>query len=96
MKRSDSVAAISTTSALAHTLLAMISKALIGITIMCSSVPCSRSRMKAAPTRMMDSMVTLLMTSITPPNHSPVRLGLKRTRVTRERGWPPPRCGCGS
>jgi len=46
-------------------------------------VPCSRSRMKAAPTRMMVSMVTLLITSMTPPNHTPIRLGLKRTRVVK-------------
>ena len=86
MKRSDSVAAISTTRALAHTLPAMISKADSGITSRCSSVPCSRSRMKAAPTSTMDSRVMLLITSITPPNHRPFTFGLKRTRATRLSG----------
>ena len=49
-------------------------------------VPCSRSRMIAAPDRMMASMVTLLMIPITLVNHAVVTLGLKAIRTTRLTG----------
>ena len=39
-------------------------------------MPCSRSRIRAAPVRMIDSMVTWLMISITPPEQMPFGLGL--------------------
>ena len=60
----------------------MISNAVTGITRRCSSVPCSRSRISAEPVRMIASIVMLLMSSITDPNHDCVRFGLKRLRST--------------
>ena len=48
---------------------------------MLDGVPCSRSRMSAPPARIMASMVTLLMSSITLTNHALVRLGLNLMRV---------------
>ena len=59
------------------------------MTSRCSIVPCSRSRISAAPVRMIDSMVMLLMTSITAPNQDLFSFGLKRTRsgqIDRRRG----------
>ncbi len=47
--------------AIAHILLIMISKSATGMASRCSTVPCSRSRISAAPVRMIDSMVTPLM-----------------------------------
>ena len=38
----------------------MISNGVTGITSRCSMVPCSRSRMSAAPVRMIESMVTAI------------------------------------
>lgn len=66
----ESPAATSTTSPIDQTLAIMISKADSGITSRCSTVPCSRSRISAAPVRMIDSMVIWLITSITPPNQA--------------------------
>ncbi len=76
----------STTSAIAQTLLVMISKGVTGITSRCSTVPCSRSRMRAAPVSTIESMVMLLMTCITAANQDLFRLGLKRTRKARSAG----------
>ncbi|KAG1066847.1 hypothetical protein G6F40_017752 [Rhizopus arrhizus] len=86
MKVNDSPAEASTTSPIDHTFATMISVGVTGITSRCSMVPCSRSRMSAAPVRMMDSMVTLLMISIIAPNHACVRLGLKRMRTASSTG----------
>src|SRR5260370_1399022 len=49
-------------------------------------VPCSRSRMIAAPARMMPSMVMLLMSAITLVNHAPVMFGLNAIRTSRLTG----------
>ncbi len=57
-KRKDSAGAMSTTRPFAQTLAAMISNGVSGMTRRCSMVPCSRSRMTAAPVRMIESMVT--------------------------------------
>ena len=40
-------------------------------------VPCSRSRIKAAPVKMIDSMVILLMICITEVNHSVLQVGIE-------------------
>ena len=67
----------------------MISSGVTGITSRCSTVPCSRSRINAAPVRMIDSMVIWLITSITEPNQVRVRFGLKATRMASSAccGW---------
>ncbi len=75
-----------TTSPIAQTLLAMISNGVIGITSRCSIVPCSRSRISAAPVNTIESMVTLLMISITDPNQLCASVGLKRARRARSAG----------
>jgi hypothetical protein len=49
-------------------------------------VPCSRSRISAAPVRMIASMVIWLTTSLTAPNQARVRLGLKAVRTTVSTG----------
>ena len=49
--------AMMTTSPMLQTLLIMISKGVTGITSRCSMVPCSRSRIRAAPVSTMESMV---------------------------------------
>ena len=49
-------------------------------------VPCSRSRISAAPASTMDSMVTLLMISISEPNQAWVKAGLKRIRKASSTG----------
>ena len=49
-------------------------------------VPCSRSRMIAAPARIIASMVTLLMIPMTLVNHAVVMLGLNAMRTSRLTG----------
>jgi len=52
-------------------------------------VPCPRSRISAAPARIIANMVTLLMIAITEVNHAVVMLGLnsmRTARLTRSRG----------
>ena len=49
-------------------------------------VPCSRSRMTAAPARIIDSMVTLLMICMMAVNQLDSRFGLKRERWTSTTG----------
>ena len=83
---SDSAAAVSTTSPIDQTLASMISSGVTGITSRCSTVPCSRSRISAAPVRMIDSMVIWLITSITEPNQARVRLGLNSMCATSSAG----------
>lgn len=86
MKTSDAVATATTTRPMAHTLADMISNGVSGMTSKCSIVPCSRSRISAAPVRMMDSMVMLLISSITEPNQTELRFGLKRARTSSSAG----------
>ncbi|MNN14227.1 hypothetical protein D3C81_1272840 [compost metagenome] len=83
---SDSAAAPSTTTPIDQTLASMISSADSGITSRCSTVPCSRSRISAAPVRMIDSMVIWLITSTTAPNHDCVRFGLNCMRTSSPTG----------
>ena len=54
---SDSIATTRTTTPIDQILLIMISVGVTGITSKCSTVPCSRSRMSAAPVSTTDSMV---------------------------------------
>ena len=82
----DSVAATTMTNPFAQILASMISIGVTGMTSRCSMVPCSRSRMRAAPVRMTESMVTLLITCITAMNQPDLRLGLKATRTTTSTG----------
>ncbi len=80
-KCSDSAVATNTTRPIAQIFEIIISAGVKGITNRCSKVPCSRSRMSAAPVRMTESMVIMLISSITLPNHSEVKDGLKRMRM---------------
>ena len=59
MKTSATIAASSSTSPIDQTLASMISAGVTGITSRCSMVPCSRSRISAAPVRMIDSSLRL-------------------------------------
>jgi len=61
----------------------MISKGVTGITSRCSTVPCSRSRMRAAPVSTMESIVMPFTTSVIAPNQLFSSVGLKRTRKAR-------------
>ena len=45
-------------------------------------MPCSRSRISAAPVRITVSMVTLLITCMTEVNQPELRFGLNLARVT--------------
>ena len=78
--------AISTTSPMDHIFDIMISNGVNGITIKCSTVPCSRSRIYAAPVKTIDNIVILLIIAITEPNHDCVKLGLKRILTSKSTG----------
>jgi hypothetical protein len=71
------------TKPFAHTFAIAISNPVSGMTMRWSMVPCSRSRISAAPDRMIASMVTLLMIDITEVNHAVVMLGLNSMRTAR-------------
>ena len=75
-KISENILAIKITNPLAQTFAIMISNGSSGITSKCSIVPCSRSRISAAPDRMIDSMVIALMISIVLVNHELVAFWL--------------------
>ena len=66
----------------------MISAGTTGITSRCSTVPCSRSRMSAAPVSMTVIMVRLLMICITEVNQLDFKFGLNFARVTTLTGTP--------
>ena len=83
---SDTVAATRITSPLAQTFAIAISKAVSGITIRCSRVPCSRSRIRAAPVRITVSSVIWLMMATIPLNQLVSPLGLKALRITSRIG----------
>ncbi len=87
MRLRDRKEAISTTRAIDQTLESMICAGVTGITSRCSMVPCSRSRISAAPVRMMDNSVMWLMICTTEPNQALSRAGLKRARNARSTGW---------
>ena len=74
--------AVSTISIMDQILDAMISNAVTGMTRRCSRVPFSRSRISAEPVRMIASIVILFTSCMTEVNHSCVRFGLKRLRIT--------------
>ena len=78
MTVSDRPQATVTTSAIAQSLAVMISNGVTGMASRCSMVPCSRSRISAAPVSTMASSVTLLISSITEPNQDLSSPGLKR------------------
>src|SRR5215471_8489537 len=65
---SDRPAAIRMTRPLAMVLESMISAGTTGITRRCSTVPCSRSRISAAPVKITASIVILLTTCMTEEN----------------------------
>ena len=83
---SESRAAARMTSPLAAILPRAISLARTGMTSRCSMVPCSRSRMTAAPTSTMARMVTLVAICITEVNHAESLLGLKCRRLCTRSG----------
>ncbi len=58
----------------------MISNGVTGITSRCSTVPRSRSRIRAAPVSRTDSMVIMSISATTAPNQDRVRFALNRTR----------------
>ncbi|MNE98067.1 hypothetical protein D3C80_1965330 [compost metagenome] len=64
----------------------MISVGVTGMTSRCSIVPCSRSRMRAAPVRTIDSMVIEVMMLVIEPNHDLSSDGLKRALSVRSTG----------
>ena len=68
--------ATSTTSPIDQTLLVMISAGVTGITSRCSTVPRSRSRIRAEPVSRTDSMVIMSIIETTPPNQDRVRFAL--------------------
>ena len=86
MTVSENAAPTSTTKPIDQTLAVMIWAGVTGITSRCSMVPCSRSRMRAAPVKMSDSMVTMLMISMSEPNHDCWRLGLNCIRRASSTG----------
>ena len=69
--QSDRVAAFTITVPFAQILASMISLVVTGMTNRCSSVPCSRSRITAAPVRISVSIVKLEMSCMTPVNRPP-------------------------
>ncbi|MNT87232.1 hypothetical protein D3C72_2276200 [compost metagenome] len=85
-KTSDTAEASNTTSPIDQTLLTMISNGVTGMTSRCSTVPCSRSRMRAAPVSTIDRMVMLVMTFITAPNQPLFSSALNLARSTRSTG----------
>ena len=66
----------------------MISAGTTGITSRCSTVPCSRSRMSAAPVSMTVIMVRLLTICITEVNQLDFKFGLNFACVTTLTGAP--------
>ena len=76
------------TRPLAQILASMISVGVSGITSRCSIVPCSRSRIRAAPARNMAMRVMLLMSCTTAMKGVTSRFGLNCARMTRATvGW---------
>ncbi len=82
----ETAEATSTTSPIDQTLLVMISNGVTGITSRCSTVPRSRSRIRAEPVSRTDSMVIMSISATTAPNQDRIRLGLKRTRSSMSTG----------
>ena len=70
------------TRLLAHTFAIAISNALSGITSRCSRVPCSRSRITAAPVRTTVRRVIWLMIATTLLNQEETPFGLNSLRTT--------------
>ncbi len=68
--------AISTTNPIDQTLLVMIWNGVTGMTSKCSTVPRSRSRMRAAPVSRTESMVIWSISATIAPNERRLRLGL--------------------
>ena len=86
---SDTPTATVMTRPLAQTFDIAISNGVSGMTSRWSIVPCSRSRITAAPARMIASMVTLLITPMTLVNQDVVTFGLKAMRTCEHRlAWP--------
>ena len=79
----DSSAATRMTRPLANIFASMISAGTTGITSKCSTVPCSRSRISAAPVRITVSSVIWLMTCVMAENQAVFKLGLNLARTTR-------------
>ena len=80
--RSDNHAASAITALLVRILAMAISLARTGITSKCSMVPCSRSRITAAPATIIDNKVVLASTCIMAVNHGVSPLGLNHTLTT--------------
>ena len=83
---SDAATATSTTRPIDHTLDSMISVGVTGIASRCSMVPCSRSRISAAPHSRIDTIVTWLMSCVIAPNQPLSSVGLKRARSASSTG----------
>ncbi len=83
---SESVPQIATTTALAQIFPIAISWARTGMTRRCSIVPRSRSRITAAPTSKMVSIVTFSMSASMALYQTPSRFGLKKARSTLRTG----------
>ena len=83
---SEAATATSTTRPMDQTLASMISVGVTGMASRCSMVPCSRSRISAAPHSRMETMVTWLMSSDMVPNQPLSSVWLKRERSTSSTG----------
>ena len=81
-KISEKAVATKTTNDIDQTLAIMISTGFTGVTIRCSSVPRSRSRISAAPVRISAIIAMLLTRPFSAPSHTLSRLGLKRLRIS--------------
>jgi len=91
----DKPVASSTTAPIARIFDSIISAGVTGITSKCSMVPCSRSRISAAPVSTIEIIVTILISSITAPNQALFRFGLNLARSTKSTGnWVFSRCLC--
>ena len=64
----------------------MISVGVTGMASRCSMVPCSRSRISAAPHSRMETMVTWLINCVIAPNQPLSSVGLKRARSASSTG----------
>ncbi len=82
----DTNDASNTTKLMDQTLAVMISNTVTGITSKCSTVPCSRSRINAAPVKIMLNIVTLFTTCMMLRSQVLSKVGLKRARKASSTG----------
>src|SRR5690606_666675 len=86
---SENEDATSTTTPIDQIFDSMISSGVTGITSRCSMVPCSRSRISAAPVSRMPSMVAMLIRALIAANQLALRLVLNIARGGGEQDGEP-------